>query len=778
MTCTACPLHEHALTICVGARGAESASILIVGQNPGASEDLAGEAFVGSSGKLLDAMLADAGIDSATVRRSNAVRCITPDNRAPTPAEMSACLPHLQEEIDRVRPQVIVALGEVALHALVGPRAISAVRGQELDLHPKRFTGHRCPVYATWRPAYVLRTPQARNVVVTDLRRVRDRNMPRDEIAWQPYRPDDPWRIAPVLAYDIETYDEQGAILDTPTQVAVAVVGHPVCVSARNKDHLLRQIKHFAAEVVSHNGWAFDDLRTGVHSQWDTRVMAYLDDETQPLNLESLCVKYLGVRGWKEDRGNAVLGSRELVEYNARDAAYTLRLFVALKSRLTSKQLLILEEILRPARRALTDMSATGVFIDGDAVAQEQVSAEAAIIAARAEIDAQLAACGFPDDAFDVQLKTKVRRTCFNPNSGAHIAAVLRHLGNALPYTHKSGKERTDAETLARIDHPFTRAVETYREIAKRKSTYIDTYARIAATGDGRAHATFKLATTVTGRTACERPNLQNLDRTLKRFKSAPPGRVLTEADYAGVEFRMGAWIAQESTIIGNYAKNASWDPHAYVATILYGVTLQEILDEPKSPNSRRQIAKSANFSQVFMGDDVTLRNYALREMGIALSVEDARRIHRSWHQTFPDWRPWYERVWNELVANKGHVEGMTGQRRHIGDLSLLNKHQQLEAWRECVNFKVQNFCAHLAQLSLRFCHEAALPLVDHVHDSNSFEFASPEQAQQAEPLIRRCMIDEPLRLLRRQFGCSPTVPLEVEITHRQGALARQTTGV
>jgi uracil-DNA glycosylase family 4 len=255
VTCTLCPLHRDAYTVCVASRGSETPTILIVGQNPGKEEDLNGQAFVGKSGRLLDAMLADAGFSPDEYRLSNAVRCITPDNRAPLPKEIAACSTHLEAEITALRPQVIIALGEVALRALVGPRALSSVRGQELELHP-RFA-HRCPVFATYHPSWVLRakSASARPLVTSDLARVGDRGTPQTEVRWQP------WRGEPltgtIIAYDIETYDEQGKITDLPTQVAVATESGTYVTVTRLRE-LLQAIVDFDGIRVGHNSFEFD----------------------------------------------------------------------------------------------------------------------------------------------------------------------------------------------------------------------------------------------------------------------------------------------------------------------------------------------------------------------------------------------------------------------------------------------------------------------------------------------------------------------------------------
>ncbi len=100
--------------------GPADASLLVVGEAPGAEEDRQGEPFVGRSGRLLDGALADCGLDRDSIRITNTVRCRPPDNRDPRAAERKRCREWLETEIDRVDPRVILAVGKVPASHLLG----------------------------------------------------------------------------------------------------------------------------------------------------------------------------------------------------------------------------------------------------------------------------------------------------------------------------------------------------------------------------------------------------------------------------------------------------------------------------------------------------------------------------------------------------------------------------------------------------------------------------------------------------------------------------------
>lgn len=151
-SCTACGLHAKRNKTVFGV-GDEQADWLFIGEGPGADEDAQGEPFVGQAGKLLDNMLAAIDLRrGANVYIANIVKCRPPGNRNPEPEEAQACSPHLQRQIELIRPKLIIALGKVAAVNLLGRDAsIAALRGQ---VHEHRGI----PLIVTYHPAYLLRT--------------------------------------------------------------------------------------------------------------------------------------------------------------------------------------------------------------------------------------------------------------------------------------------------------------------------------------------------------------------------------------------------------------------------------------------------------------------------------------------------------------------------------------------------------------------------------------------------------------------------------------------
>ena len=108
--CRRCPLGELR-TNAVPGEGSARARLAFVGEAPGADEDAQGRPFVGRAGKLLDRIIAAMGLKREEVFIGNILKCRPPDNRDPRPEEIVKCLPYLQEQLETIEPEIIVALG-------------------------------------------------------------------------------------------------------------------------------------------------------------------------------------------------------------------------------------------------------------------------------------------------------------------------------------------------------------------------------------------------------------------------------------------------------------------------------------------------------------------------------------------------------------------------------------------------------------------------------------------------------------------------------------------
>lgn len=165
--CHRCPLRDGCTQVVFG-EGNPDATLMLVGEGPGAQEDLEGRPFVGRAGQLLDRMLDAIGIARSEVYIANIVKCRPPGNRAPTPAEQDACYPYLQRQIELIQPEVILCLGATAARRLIGPTfSVTRDHGVWYDRAGRR-------VMATFHPAALLRDPAKKRVAWEDLKKVQE----------------------------------------------------------------------------------------------------------------------------------------------------------------------------------------------------------------------------------------------------------------------------------------------------------------------------------------------------------------------------------------------------------------------------------------------------------------------------------------------------------------------------------------------------------------------------------------------------------------------------
>jgi uracil-DNA glycosylase len=167
--CRNCSLWRHA-TQAVPGEGTAPARLMLVGEQPGDQEDLAGRPFVGPAGQLLDRALADAGIDRRDVYVTNAVKHFKYELRGrrrlhkkPAELEIAACRPWYESEVATVQPHLIVALGATAARAVLG-RALPILANRGRLLEPEDEITPAARVLVTVHPSYLLRVlPETRD---------------------------------------------------------------------------------------------------------------------------------------------------------------------------------------------------------------------------------------------------------------------------------------------------------------------------------------------------------------------------------------------------------------------------------------------------------------------------------------------------------------------------------------------------------------------------------------------------------------------------------------
>lgn len=163
-SCQACDLAQLRTRVVPG-EGAEDADILFIGEAPGFNEDREGRPFVGAAGAFLDELLSSIGLSRKDVYIANVIKCRPQGNRDPLPAEIKACKPWLDRQIELIQPKIVVTLGRYSLARYIATESIGKVHGK-----PRKIGDVLC--FPMYHPAAALHQGSLRKVIEEDMRRL------------------------------------------------------------------------------------------------------------------------------------------------------------------------------------------------------------------------------------------------------------------------------------------------------------------------------------------------------------------------------------------------------------------------------------------------------------------------------------------------------------------------------------------------------------------------------------------------------------------------------
>jgi DNA polymerase len=165
-----CELKKNSKNI-VFSDGNPNSKIMIIGEGPGANEDLEGVPFIGKTGELLDKMLSSISLDRDSVYITNVVNYRPPENRSPIKKEIDRYLPYLKKHIEIIDPKILILLGSSALNAVIGDeQKISETRGKWID---KKMGNCNVSIIVSFHPAFLMRQPDQKAMSWIDLKMIR-----------------------------------------------------------------------------------------------------------------------------------------------------------------------------------------------------------------------------------------------------------------------------------------------------------------------------------------------------------------------------------------------------------------------------------------------------------------------------------------------------------------------------------------------------------------------------------------------------------------------------
>ncbi len=567
--CARCPALVAQRTQVVNGRGAGS-RILFVGQNPGETEDAQGKCFVGQSGSVIGALIKLAGIPMEDCRFTNAARCWSPGNRAPKKDEIESCFSYLADEITETKPDLIVALGAVAVQSLYGKVPLGTVAGQTLDIG--------VPLLATYHPAAILRNWALAPLVLSHLEkagRLLDGtqkeeslgtyttiktldqlegliplflNPPQgflsidvettglewkeDEIMMISFStaPNNGYAI-PILGQGVHTFDfwkglypqllaKVGQILSSDTPKALQGGSFDVRFLERSHD------QSFVKAATSF-GWRVENVRH------DTLLLnkalhEEMPKESKPNELPRLLALHTGMPDyWAEGRKDSnekkavyLLEDDMLWADGSADADGVSRLVPILQKELEDEGMgWVMENITIPMLRACQNMTVRGILIDRPYFDRLCAYYDGKIRECEKELFADVG-------EFNLDSRPQLWKVLFDKLNLPRLDRKTdgaRECADCLTGEcdkHDAMDKDALAELYGRTSHPFVETLLRWRSLTKIKGTYLDGSAKKLAEGqlggfarhimpDCRLHAEFKVGGAETGRLSAAEPPVQ-----------------------------------------------------------------------------------------------------------------------------------------------------------------------------------------------------------------------------------------------------------------------------
>ena len=769
LACTACKLAENPLlrTNCMQGRGAQEADLMFIGFAPGKEDDQIGKPLTGDNGRLLDGLLAQAGISTDRIYFTNCLKCSPYDTKL-TEQMFKACKYHLLKEIRAVKPKALISLGADALQWLTGYSGVKRYRQHSLPclLAPDLY------VFPIHQPAALYHAPQAaklRAEMLDDLlfikRRLEDGQMGTTDTQVTDYKTAQTVADVDAFLAEFGPNDEVAVDLETtelhPSQGQVILAlglskgpGHARAIpiyawgsitlhywtDKEVEEEVLPKIRRFLStrKVYGHNWVQFDQKwlkfmlgidRTNVC--FDVMLAHYLTNEEKGTHdLEQLATEFTTMAPWK--KMFTTRDTKQLCEYLCKDVDATARIRPKVEALLTEKQKVLLHKLLVPLGHELMEMEYRGVSIDKENLKRLGLSLKKKMELAQAELRKDPAV-----QAFEFAANTQV-----NVNSNDHVATVLEKFLKLPPPPAgrtATGLYRTDKDSLAAYSgYPFVDQVLNIRRLAKLHGTYVEGFdKRVKA--DGRVHTSYLIHGTVTGRLASQNPNLQNIPRKataakamgddadmLKAVFTASPGNVLIEADYSQAELRTLAMYCRDPELVRIFSLNL--DIHAATAASVYRVPLQEVTEE------QRTRAKNVNFGIIYGMHVETLAERFVESGG---TKQDAYFFYEEHQRKFPSVWAWMAEQARD-VRFRGYQETFFGRRRRYPYITD-------EVIRQAYNFPIQSTASDFTLFAIVRCANMlrdlnlpAVPLLT-VHDSIVFE-AAESQADEAALVVKSVM--------------------------------------
>lgn len=706
--------------------------VLIVGEAPGFVEELVGVPFVGPAGKLLAGLLKSIGIKKHLVSITNVIQCVPTNDgktvRKPTQREIDCCIEHLVEEIDELKPSLVIALGEVAFSTLTGRKmSMKDARG---DYHHLALqTKWKCKVFATYHPASALRMRDRIPIIERDLEKAFfEKHKTTIEVESFPKMK---WKKArngmelfefatscSEFAFDTETTgldpfndkiiglaiaNERGAMF-----VDFSLIDATLMQALRDvfKDESIRKIaqnSQFDVDFLERQGIFIQGLA------FDTQLAQQLIEPDLPKDLQYMRTQYTKIPPYKPTKAEMKHASKiaNLAEICSYDAITTLEVARKQRTLLTQKQTRLMNELLLPLIPCLIHMRRMGVRVD-----------KQGIISIYKNLLPQIESM---KDEFN-----KLGINPFSPNQVSQFFGLKDAQELTIVRAIKNGHVHSDLlEKLLEL-----------KKMSKLTSTYLKSFFN-KCDKNGFIHTNFHLEGTGTGRLSSSNPNLQNVPPAIRIVITADDeDHVLVSFDFKQLELRVGAVLANEHELL-NVLRNGG-DPHEETRRAIFG---------PEEKPGQRTIAKGVVFGTMY---GRTARSIAI-ELGIP--VVEAERIQQLCIKRWPGFKEYISKIEKEFYS-KRELTTPFGRKRRMLDI------------KQAYNFPIQSSASDVNLFGLLGLFKAGLDVRLTIHDENVVHCKAKDWMDVVE--LGKQILERPFaELMNEKF------PVEAKVGFRWGKMTR-----
>lgn len=651
----------------VAGEGPKDAKIVLVGEAPGATEERDKRPFAGTAGKILDGILTEVGLHRDECYITNVVKYRPKNNDFTVFYDKKVRSQFLQEqikflidEINDIKPNIIVALGNEALRALTNLYGIGNWRGSVLQSHCGKLIG-------TYHPAAILRFYSWRPIAVMDFKKIAEEKeylditlTPRVLYTTEPHENmlntlDWLIRTERKIAFDIETAADQVTCISFSWSPI-----HSMCVPFwfDDVDHFwleekelqlwdkVKELLEGPSPKIAQNAqfdmfWlAQPPYNIKVNNIWhDTMIAAHTLYPELPKGLDFLCSMYTDHPYYKHMIKTDNM--QEYFKYNALDSCITYE--VAMKQIEEMKDANLYDFFCTLPQQLIDpflEMTMRGIKINLDLLSDKRKIYSDSIKSDQELLDTQV---GHP----------------LNTSSPKQMKEFLyTELKLPTKYSSKKGKAKTvttDTDAIKELKRKYKLPVlDTILSIKENRKIY-STYLELKLDSDKRVRTVYDITGTTTGRLASRTTargtgmNLQNVPVTMRDMFIPDDGKVFVSADLSQAEARVVAYIAQDTKLIEVFESGG--DIHTRNASNIYGIPEDQVSKE------QRQMAKKVvHASHYGMGP----RKFA---QIAGIPEAESKQLLNKYFATYPKLKIWHLQTAQELRRSRVLTTPM-GRRR------------------------------------------------------------------------------------------------------------------